>query len=121
MKKLHVYYDNWCPNCTRFIKIIKKYDTIGLIEARKIREKNTLETLDIEKAKNKMASTVDEASWNYGFKSLYLIFKRIPLFWISIPLMYFLKLTRLGDFLYNELAERRNIIPLHCDEYCEIN
>jgi predicted DCC family thiol-disulfide oxidoreductase YuxK len=116
-----IIYDNWCPNCTKFIKIIQKLDWFKLINAVKLRniDKNTYPNLNIELAKNQMAS--NNGKWNYGFKSLYLIFIRIPLLWLFIPLFWLLKITNIGQYLYIELALKRKIIPLHCNsESCEI-
>lgn len=59
--------------------------------------------------------------WEYGFESIYRILKELPLFWFFIPLFYLLKITKIGDFLYDEFAIKRKIIPIHCDENCKIN
>jgi predicted DCC family thiol-disulfide oxidoreductase YuxK len=120
MNTLKVYYDDWCPNCTRFMKFIKKIDVFNLIIFKKLRDQNLSEGINLKEAEKKMASTVDESVWNYGYKSLYEVFKRIPFFWLFVPVLYVLKLTTLGDFLYDELALKRKIIPMHCDEHCEI-
>ncbi|MEM5566939.1 DCC1-like thiol-disulfide oxidoreductase family protein [Psychroserpens sp. AS72] len=121
MNTLKVYYDNWCPNCTRFMKFIKKNDLLNVVIFKELRDNNHSEGINLKEAEKKMASTVDDKSWNYGYKSIYEIFKRIPLFWLFVPVLFLLKITRLGEFLYNELALKRKIIPMHCDEHCEIN
>jgi hypothetical protein len=66
----------------------------------------------VELATKQMASYT--TSWYYGFISIYLIMIRIPLFLPFIPLLYFLKITKLGQLFYMQLAVNRNIIPLHC-------
>ena len=59
--------------------------------------------------------------WHYGYNSLYLIFVRLPLFWLFIPILYIIKITNLGQILYKELALKRKIIPIHSDaEICDI-
>lgn len=122
MKKLLIFYDNWCPNCTKFANHIQKIDWLNLIDFKELRNENHTNQfieINIELAKQQMASYTNK--WNYGYISLYLIFLRIPLFWISIPFFWLLKVTKFGQYLYKELALKRKIIPLHCDsETCEI-
>lgn len=117
MKTLIIFYDNWCPNCSKFASIIQKIDWLHLIDFKELRnEKHTNQfiEIDIELAKQQMASYTNK--WNYGYISIYLIFLRIPLFWISIPFFWLLKITKFGQYLYKELALKRKIIPIHCDE-----
>ncbi|OUS00804.1 hypothetical protein A9Q86_08600 [Flavobacteriales bacterium 33_180_T64] len=120
MDKLKVFYDDWCPNCTKFMKFIKKLDVLNLISFKKLRENNSVVGINLEEAEKKMASTLDDELWNYGYKTIYEIFKRIPLFWIFIPVLFLLEISKIGEFLYNELALKRKIIPIHCDDHCEI-
>jgi predicted DCC family thiol-disulfide oxidoreductase YuxK len=120
MNNLKVYYDDWCPNCTKFMKFVKKIDAFNSISFIKLRELDSSEGVNLKEAEMKMASTIDKKKWNYGYKSIYEIFKRIPLFWLFIPIMFLLKISNLGEFLYNELALKRKIIPMYCDEHCEI-
>ena len=121
MKKIIVIYDNWCPNCTKFIRTIQKLDWLKLIDVTKLRDLdiNTFPNLNLELAKNQMASY--NRNWNYGFQSIYLIFTRLPVFWLVIPIFFILKITGIGQYFYNELAIKRQIIPIHCNsEGCEI-
>ncbi len=117
MKKLIIFYDNWCPNCSNFASLIQKLDWLNLIDFKELRNENHTNQfieIDIELAKQQMASYTNK--WNYGYISIYLIFLRIPLFWISIPFFWLLKITKFGQYLYKELALKRKIIPIHCDE-----
>lgn len=122
MKKLDIYYDNFCPNCTRFVNLISKLDWLSLIKIKKLRK--TLDTdnaLGINKslAEKQMASF--DGTWSYGFSTLFKIFLRIPTFWIFIPVFWFLKISKIGQYFYLQLAVNRQIIPLHCNaESCEI-
>lgn len=116
MKTIKVFYDNWCPNCTKFISLINKTDWFHLVEPIPLRNPNIRtykETIDLELAENKMASMVNENTY-YGYDSIYLIFMRIPMMWLFLPLLFLLKVTKLGDLAYNELALKRTIIPIHC-------
>ncbi len=122
MKKCIVFYDNWCPNCTRFSKIIQKLDWFHLVQFKELRNKKHLDSvkeLDEKLAFKQMASFTKK--WSYGYKSLYHIFLRLPLFWLVIPLFWLLQITSLGQYFYMFLAVNRQIIPLHCTkETCEI-
>lgn len=122
MKKLTIFYDDWCPNCTKFVGIIQQLDWLKLIEVKKLRNKldtNSYDSLNLVLAKQQMASLTNK--WNYGYVSLYQIFIRIPLFGILIPFFFMLRITGLGQYLYIQLAVNRQIVPLHCNaEICEM-
>ncbi|MDR2204883.1 MAG: hypothetical protein LBE36_01820, partial [Flavobacteriaceae bacterium] len=80
---------------------------------------NSAEGIDKSLAEKQMASF--NGKWHYGFVSIYLIFLRLPLFWIFIPILFLLKISKLGQLLYSELALKRKIIPIHCSaESCEV-
>lgn len=109
-----VLYDNWCPNCTRFSSLIGKLDWLHNIQFEKLRTFEEKDGFDKNLALKQMASYTIQ--WNYGFESIFQIFIRIPLLWILFPLLYVLKVSGLGQWIYMEFAVRRKIIPLHCDE-----
>jgi predicted DCC family thiol-disulfide oxidoreductase YuxK len=123
MNSLTIYYDNWCPNCQNFIKIVRKLDWLHLILEKELRSNLSSEIeagLDIALAEKGMASDFNK-KWVYGYNSLFLLILRLPIFWISIPLFWVLKISNLGEILYEKLAVNRGIISLHCDEKtCEI-
>lgn len=112
---LTIYIDGWCGICKASSRFIKRWDTRNKIEVADIRL-DAPPNIDIERAKREMASVDERGNVYYGFASLYEIVKRIPYFWIVIPLFWLLKITSIGNFLYRELAIRRRIIPLHCSE-----
>ena len=123
MKKLLIiYYDNYCPNCTRFTNLISKLDWFKLIETKQLRNNihiNNAVGINKNIAEKQMASY--DGQWTYGYSTLFKIFLRIPLFWIFIPLFWLLDISKLGQYLYLQLAVNRQIIPLHCsEESCEI-
>jgi predicted DCC family thiol-disulfide oxidoreductase YuxK len=117
MKTLIIFYDNYCPNCTKFTNLIQKLDWLQLLEIEPLRNDLTMSNykdINLALAKQQMASYTNK--WHYGYVSLYLIFIRLPIFWIMIPLLFILKISRLGQYLYVKLALQRKIIPIHCDE-----
>ena len=122
MSKLIIYYDNHCPNCTRFANLTLKLDWFRLIETKQLRNPRHINiAIGINKklAEKQMASF--DGSWCYGYKTLFKIFLRIPLFWILLPLFWLLKISNLGQYLYIQLAINRQIIPIHCtEESCEL-
>ncbi len=117
MKKLKIFYDNWCPNCSSFSHFVKQLDWLHLIELEALRNDGVelrYPSIDYDLAKKQMAAF--DSKWHYGFDSLYLIFIRLPLFWLFIPFLFLLKISQLGQFIYLQFAVNRKIIPLHCDE-----
>lgn len=122
MKILTILYDNYCPNCTKFVGIVKKLDWLNLIKIKQLRgelDVNLLCGVDLELAKKQMASF--DSKWHYGYSSIYFIFVRLPLFWLFIPLLFILRVTGFGQLIYIELALKRKIIPIHCKaEICNV-
>ena len=122
MNKFLIFYDNYCPNCTSFVNLIKKLDWFQFIQIKQLRNPQHINNaIGIDKflAEKQMAS-FDE-KWYYGYETLYKIFMRIPAFWVFIPLLFLLKISRLGQTIYMQLAVNRQIIPLHCSkDFCEL-
>lgn len=122
MKKLVIFYDNFCPDCTKFSKLVKKLDWLKLIEIKELRNELHLKhfpLINLKLAKQQMASF--GKNWYYGYNTLFYIFIRLPLLWPFIPILYILKITKLGQLMYNELALKRKIIPIHCNAVnCDI-
>lgn len=123
MERMTILYDNWCPNCTRFAMLMKRLDWFHLVLNQRLRDKNetTNAKVNRERAKKQMASFYNE-KWHYGYISLYLIFIRIPLFWILFPFLWLLKISSLGQLFYKKLALERKVIPIYCDsKSCNLN
>ena len=122
ISRLDIFYDNFCPNCTRFIKFIEKFDWFNLIviyQLRNIAHIKSAKGINQNLAEKQMASFTNK--WSYGYETLFKIFVRVPLFWTVLPLLYVLKISNLGQYLYLQLAINRKIIPLHCSENsCEL-
>ena len=118
---MQVFFDNYCPLCIRTVFIISKLDWFGLIDLKLMREHletNDYPKMDKEKALTQIASFTDR--WRYGFSSVFEIIKRIPLFWLFIPLFWGLKVSGLGQYLYIHLSVKRSIIPINCNNKCEL-
>lgn len=118
IRKLKVFVDAWCPMCTKFGKSIVKFDILNLISTEDIRTSEVPSQEFRNKGLKAIASIKDNGNIYFGFDSILQISIRIPVFWLFVPALYILKITRIGDFLYSELAMKRTIIPLHCDQDC---
>ena len=115
-----LFYDNWCSKCTRFVKFVKKLDWFSVLTIEKLRD-NDFESyigIDIQRAKKEMASYKNK--WNYGYETIYLILIRLPIFIPFLPILYFLKISNIGNKIYNSLAIKRKIIPIHCNDSCSL-
>ncbi|WP_267406677.1 MULTISPECIES: DCC1-like thiol-disulfide oxidoreductase family protein [unclassified Chryseobacterium] len=120
MKKLIVYYDGWCPRCTKFMKTVKKIDWLQLTDFRSLRERDpSMKGIDYALAEKQMA-TYDK-NWVYGYESIFKILIRLPLLWLFVPVLWLMHITKIGQAIYIQLAVNRKIIPLHCDnDVCNI-
>ena len=117
-RSLKFVYDNGCPQCTRIAKYMKKLDWLNKLSPVELRnglEINELPGLDTDLALKEMA-VFYKNKWSYGFKSIVLIFQKLPLLWISVPFLYVLEWTKIGEIIYQKTALKRFISP----EYCEI-
>ncbi len=116
LSKHTIYIDGWCNICRKFKYLILVFDIFNQLNIKDIRlEKN----IDNRKIKE-MYSVNSVGKEFYGFQSLYEISKILFILWITFPLMFFLRITKLGDFLYFELSQKRKIIKLSCDDNCDI-
>lgn len=116
-KILTIYYDNYCPNCTRFAGVVHRLDCLHRVEIRPLRnleQRDREMGINIGFAEKEMASY--DGRWAYGYPTLVKIFEKLPAFWLALPLFWLLKFTGLGQILYLQLAVNRKIIPLHCPE-----
>lgn len=114
---LLIYYDNYCPNCTRFARLVQRLDWRHRIEICRLRNLETRDLslgIDAGLAEKQMASY--DGRWAYGYPTLVRIFQKLPAFWPALPFFWLLKLSGLGQILYLQLAVNRKIIPLHCSE-----
>lgn len=113
--KLTLYIDGWCPMCKRFAKKIALFDRKQQIAIKDIRIVSH-PNIDLEKAVKALASIDQKGNVYYGFDTIHQLCFTLPFLLVVTPITYFLKISRIGHFLYNELAVRRTIIPLHCNE-----
>jgi predicted DCC family thiol-disulfide oxidoreductase YuxK len=97
----------------RFGNLLRKIDLFKLVDQDNIRTYEG-QLIDSKKGLLALASVVDNKKVFYGFDSIYQIVLRLPVLWYLIPMVWFLKVSKIGSILYNELAVKRKIVPLHC-------
>ena len=99
--------------CVRFGSFITYLDVLNKISKSDIR-KYADDLICKEKSLKQIASINENNRIFYGYDTIWQIVIRLPLIWILMPFFYFLKISTLGNWLYNELSVKRQIIPLHC-------
>lgn len=117
VNKLTIFIDGWCSICKKFKIIVTNLDFFKLIIIEDIRNSDIID----EKKIKLMYSKSDKNESFYGFESIYEINKRLVIMWMLLPFTFFLKITKIGSYLYNELSVKRKIIPLNCDNDCNLN
>jgi len=115
MPSLTLYIDSWCPMCVRFAALLKRLDIFKSIEQADIRSYEGA-LVSKEKGLSLLASVSSKSKVYYGYDSVWQIALRLPVLWLFLPLFFIFKVSRIGHLLYNELAVKRQIIPLHCQE-----
>jgi predicted DCC family thiol-disulfide oxidoreductase YuxK len=118
-RKLKVFVDGWCPMCRKFGRVLVKLDILNIISLQDIRTSEVPSQDFKDKGLKAIASSKSNGKVYFGFDSIFQISLLIPFFWIFIPFLFVLKITKIGAFLYSELAMKRTIIPLHCDKDCD--
>lgn len=113
--RLIIFIDGWCTYCTRFARFVKRCDKREAIQIKNIREDKD-PRLDYTLSLQALASISSNGKVSYGYTSIYHIIRLLPPLWIFLPFGYLLNVTGLGQWLYRELAIRRKIIPLHCEQ-----
>ncbi|WP_100330725.1 thiol-disulfide oxidoreductase DCC family protein [Bacillus xiapuensis] len=118
-RSLTIFYDSWCPICSKFKKRIESMDTFGLFNFVSFREHENIKMLNVSMGKLEKEMHVLKANGEIlsGFDAICAVFARVPfLFWLW-PVFKLLKLLGIGDFIYDFIASRRLIIPTgNCDE-----
>lgn len=120
---LYVFYDDWCPLCTKTKKFYENLDWLGKISFMPCRDESLLEKymIDPEKAirrmvaiKHKKKSEPNRPSFEYyeGIDTIYKMSTLIPLFWPLVPAFWFFRVIGLGTVVYDLISRKRNIIPI---------
>jgi predicted DCC family thiol-disulfide oxidoreductase YuxK len=116
--KLIVLYDSWCPICTRTTKIIRSLDAFNLIHLISFRESkdSKIYSIPVGLLEQEMYSVSSHNKIYSGYDTILQIAVRTPLILIY-PLLYLMKISKIGYFLYRHIAKNRKIV---CDSSCRI-
>jgi len=113
---MNIYYDGHCQICQRFAAFIRKVDfakQIHLISFRSLDHYPQTMEAEIHVYTNNKCYT--------GFNAIIAITKKLPLFWIFLPILTVLKWLRLGDLVYTKVAQARNhLFKATCTDNCFI-
>ncbi|EKS8372819.1 DUF393 domain-containing protein [Bacillus cereus] len=127
MQQITVFYDGWCPFCTRTIHKIQKLDFLKLIHFVSFRTEGIIQSnqLSIELLEKMIHSKKEgDEDLKVGIHSFIQISKRVLPMWGLLPILYLSVWCGFGQQLYKFIANRRIIIPgggCNGSEECKIN
>ncbi|MWV44126.1 DUF393 domain-containing protein [Paenibacillus sp. HJL G12] len=129
-KGLFVFYDNWCPMCTRTMRFYRKWDWFKRITFMPAREEQILEQfqVDQEQALKRMVAVKYTKKKKYrmtanaakhletqqfeGIDTIYHMSRQIPILWVLVPFLYAARILGIGAYVYDWIASSRKIIPI---------
>ncbi|MFC7745636.1 thiol-disulfide oxidoreductase DCC family protein [Lentibacillus kimchii] len=112
-----IYYDSYCKLCSHSSVIWKKMDRRQRLHFSSFRN------LDhYPKEMEQKLHVYNRGKWFKGYDAIIAISKKLPLLWLSVPILTVLKWIGLGDFVYNTIAKHRQMVPVNqCDaDGCQI-
>ncbi|MDR7481028.1 MAG: DCC1-like thiol-disulfide oxidoreductase family protein [Armatimonadota bacterium] len=118
---LRVFYDGWCPWCTRSARWLERLDLLGLAQWVSFRAPGVLERygLDPDRAARRIQSLDSVGRRREGIDALLAVTLRAPLLWPAVPVLAVGRFVA-GQRLYDLLASRRLIlVPGACGTHCE--
>ncbi|MEC3884046.1 DUF393 domain-containing protein [Halobacillus sp. HZG1] len=124
-REVMIFYDSFCPVCSKSMRILTKLDTGDKFQYETIRDNRILERYHInkEEAEKRMHTIrLKDRKMETGIFSVLRIMKQIPFFWVLVPFIQLSIWAGAGPGLYDWLADRRTILPIGgCDgDSCSI-
>jgi predicted DCC family thiol-disulfide oxidoreductase YuxK len=123
MKKRHkliVFYDEYCPLCTKVMKVWSKMDKKDLIDFRSFRREVQIQNESItlaEMQKAMYSRKENEDRYYQGYNTFIQMVFCIPILWWALPFLYFFKVLGIGNLVYRYVAQKRRIVPHNlCEE-----
>ncbi|MGP4061092.1 thiol-disulfide oxidoreductase DCC family protein [Halobacillus sp. H74] len=114
-----IFYDSFCPVCSKSMRVLRKLDTRLKFRYESIRDNSILEMYHINKeaAEKRMHTLrIKDQKIETGIFSIQRILKQLPLLWVFVPFVQLSIWAGAGSKLYDWLAERRTILPVGgCD------
>lgn len=117
-RTLYMFYDGWCPVCTRSADLVRRLDVLQRVTPVSFRDPGVIERhgLDLARLEQRMqcrdaaTGTVSE-----GIDAVIAVARRVPALWPALPLLALSRSLGVGGRLYDFIARRRRILPLgHC-------
>lgn len=124
--RLEVYYDGWCPLCTRVRERLDRLDWLGLLTFRSIREPGVAAALGVpaERLEQRMyVRAWPSGRLADGIWAVAAVAARVPALMPLWPFIQLLAWLGVGQRLYDWIASRRAIVPVgNCDgEACSVH
>ncbi|MCI0766706.1 DUF393 domain-containing protein [Bacillus sp. TL12] len=118
--KIIIYFDGYCIFCNKIVGSWKEKDHYNLLQFKSFREKENQMELNIEiEELNKYIHAMDHQNKKIykGIDVVIEVSKRIPRYWLILPILYISKITRIGNIVYSIIAKNRKIVPVNkCTE-----
>lgn len=118
--ELVVFFDGWCPLCTRSIRWLSRLDLLSLVQFVSFRESGIVELygLDAERAARRIQSLGRGGKIREGMDTMIAIAIRSVGLWPLVPVFLAGRLIA-GQRVYDAVASRRLIlVPGACDALC---
>lgn len=108
-----VFYDGWCPFCTKSATNAKRLDFFHLLQIQSFRESGIPETygLDPHRLEKRLHTTADGNRFYEGIDAITQMVSRLVPLWPLLPVLWMVKWLGLGQKAYDLIASRRTIIP----------
>jgi predicted DCC family thiol-disulfide oxidoreductase YuxK len=114
---LTVYYDGWCPACTRSVLWLDRLDLLSLVRFVSFRG---LSSVDQRRAERRIVSVEGRGRVREGMDVMLQIAARSPLLWVFVIPLLLIRLVA-GQRAYDVVASRRLIlIPGPCGDHCSV-
>jgi predicted DCC family thiol-disulfide oxidoreductase YuxK len=116
--RLTVLFDGDCPLCVAAIdRWVRRLDWLGLLHLQSFRDDSAVlpsgvRYVDLER---RMHTVSERGRVVAGFHAVTAIAARLPATWLLVPFLMALKAGRVGDRLYQWVADRR---ALRCTSTC---
>lgn len=103
-----IFYDNFCPMCTANARLWKKMDRHNRLFFYSFRD-----LPEYPEAMEESLHVRHKGRWYVGYEAIIQIGKQLPALWITLPLLYMVKILGLGELLYTFIARNRKLIPVN--------
>lgn len=120
--EINVFYDGWCPLCTKTISILNRLDWFGLIHPQSFRETWVASAygIDVNRAERRIMAQPHQGNLVEGSVAFELLCIRVPLLWPVWLVLWAANKMGIGQQAYDWFAARRIVVRPPCDEVCTL-